>query len=234
MPGYPPEDASRAMAFLLPGTYKIINETSGTCIKDQDGEAVHWQMDNQRDQEAGYCIKNCQSGRYLTANGIFGNIRVFCGLWTPIMWEISRQAFGLYIATGSTNTGEECGGDLSEEQETSTKDEQVAEKEGTQITIDPIPLEKDQQIAKQNTRLAERDRELGEVIGRLASLHQELAQIRHELAEKSGRLAETEAALRRAEEQLASRDAKLLRIRDQLDEVKAMCKKEVAEMRTGM
>ncbi|KAG9080957.1 hypothetical protein FRC06_005970 [Ceratobasidium sp. 370] len=121
-------------------------------------------------------------------------------------------------AVGSINTGEEGEEDLSEEQETPAKDKPVVGKDNAETTIDPTLLEKDRQIAEQNTRLAERDRELGETTGRLASLHQELAQIRHELAEKSSRLAETEAALRRAEEQLASRDAKLLRIREQLDD----------------
>ncbi|KAG9092613.1 hypothetical protein FRC06_011859, partial [Ceratobasidium sp. 370] len=164
----------------------------------------------------GYFLKNCQSGRYLAlneANKITDTTIVFCGT-LPARWKFARDTYGIRII----NTGEEGEEDLSEEQETPAKDKPVVGKDDAETTIDPTLLEKDRQIAEQNTRLVERDRELGEATGRLASLHQELAQIRHELAEKSSRLAETEAALRRAEERLASRDAKLLRIREQLDD----------------
>ncbi|KAG8708990.1 hypothetical protein FRC08_018600 [Ceratobasidium sp. 394] len=215
------------MVFLLPGTYKIIDEDHGTCITDRNGEAVHWRMNNHKDQEwylqrsgEGHFLRNCQSGRYLTVNIINGttkSIRVFCDT-LPTEWELSRTGVAQYMKTTCGETalvlhipylGVADGSLLYAEEWKGAPDswgwmfERLSLNTGEQGEQD---LSKEQETTSNPTLLAKENRELASQLAekdrRLGETIERLADLQQELAKVRGELAEKSSRLEQTEDAL--------------------------------
>ncbi|QRW12492.1 ricin-type beta-trefoil lectin domain protein [Ceratobasidium sp. AG-Ba] len=84
---------------MQPGTFKIINAKSGTALTASEGhggDVFCWEKHGGRSQlwflqssGAGWKIKNCANGQYLTASNTDNVATVYCGKY-PISWELAQ------------------------------------------------------------------------------------------------------------------------------------------------
>ncbi|KAG9074432.1 hypothetical protein FRC06_010702 [Ceratobasidium sp. 370] len=205
---------------VQPGTYRIINVKSGTCITvKNDWDAVGWQKHDGRDQQwyvqrsgEGYRFKNCETGQYLclveTRDSKEPRTKVFCGVY-PTTWDLRQESkdFNMYIIK------------QADANRIIDLNKWGSEENGTELFADPQP----HWVPQQRWRFEFLSDDTGEEGQRLSKEIQlkdkqisekdeELARIKKELAEKSAQLNQTQDALRRANEWLAAYSADSMRV----------------------
>ncbi|KAG8734943.1 hypothetical protein FRC10_011166 [Ceratobasidium sp. 414] len=209
---------------VQPGTYRITNVKSGTCITvKNDWDVVGWQKHDGRDQQrsgAGYRFKNCQTGQYLcvveTRDTKEPRTKVFCGIF-PTTWDLRQESkdFNMYIMKqADANRIIDLTGAGSKE-------------DGTELFADPQPHWVPQQrwrfeflrsirskFGSDDT--GEEEQRLSKEIQlkdkQISEKDEELARIKKELAARSMLLDQTQDALHLANESLAAYRADPMRI----------------------
>ncbi|KAG8774872.1 hypothetical protein FRC12_001780 [Ceratobasidium sp. 428] len=207
------------MAPVEPGTYRIVNVASGTCIMAyKDWDAVCWRRHEAMDQHwyvqrsgAGYRIKNRMNGLYLVVSETTDTnppAKVFCGRY-PTTWELNQgiKDYEMYIIkqAGCDRVVDLDGfGDARDGNEVTPiysfgrwRFEHLSDETG----------EENEDILKQlqtkSKEVEEKDNELAWLRKQLTSQAEELAMAKLDLAQGSAVLAETQETLRQVSASLA-------------------------------
>ncbi|KAG8705801.1 hypothetical protein FRC08_001448 [Ceratobasidium sp. 394] len=217
------------MAVLFSGTYKIKGELDGAYLKDNDGRALSWRVEDSRNQQwylqhsgKGYLLKNCASGRYLSIHGtnkFFRDAAAHCGIF-PTTWEFTqgRRPGSMCILSPALSYIDEtllqfiklCTYRLNGRSSVREwRFERLSDDTGDKEPGGRL-CEKQETVAK-DERIVKRDEAPNMV-------NPTLLEKDKQVAEKNSRLAEKDHQLREATERLASLYQELAQIRRELSE----------------
>ncbi|KAG8694383.1 hypothetical protein FRC09_009884 [Ceratobasidium sp. 395] len=218
------------MAPVEPGTYRIVNVASGTCIMAyKDWDAVCWRRHEAMDQHwyvqrsgAGYRIKNRMNGLYLVVSETTDTnppAKVFCGRY-PTTWELNQgiKDYEMYIIkqAGCDRVVDLDGfGDArdgNEEMEirapkVSTPEFYHQNSDSYDSNSDETGEENEEILKKlqaKSKEVEEKDSELVWLRKQLASQAEELALVKLDIARGSAVLAQTQETLRQVSGSLAA------------------------------
>ncbi|KAG8699149.1 hypothetical protein FRC08_005481 [Ceratobasidium sp. 394] len=221
---------------ITPGTYRIINEGSGTVMTTPDWsgwDVVCWHKHDGRKQQwfvqrsgLGYSIKNCATGNYLAVSRMEQGTQLYCGRYPTTMKCGDNDNIIDLDGYGKGHDGnrmhlyphgnwlvyrrwwfERLSDDSGEEEPRLRRE---IDSKNQQISdLNQQLAENKKQLANYEKEVTDKDRQNAQFTERLANQDQELAEIKSELTQKLAMLVETQEALRRANEPTESQRAEV-------------------------